>query len=210
VELSLKPRHEKKLNKKEFANHYASGQVPAAVFGKSIEPGLCFVNIKHAHSWHRGSMFDVSWHGEDFKASISEIQYHPVHKRVQHISFHLVGKNEVTHIEVPFKFVGSSLGEKAGGMISHQRESISLKGKPDHFPEFIEIDVTNLDINGKITLADIPCPAHTEYYHAELDWPIVTCAHVKVQEVETSETAAEETELQEAHASEEASEKQAA
>ena len=190
VELSFIPRSEKRLNKKGLAAHFAKGEVPAAVFGKSIEPGICFVSVRKSKNWHRGSMFDVSWQGKSFKASISEIQYHPVNHNIQHVSFHLVGKNEVTHIEVPFKVTGQAAGEKAGGMISLQRESVSLKGKPDHMPEYIEVDVTDLDVNSKITLADIPCPPNTEWYNCESDWAIVTCAHVKVQEVETPEEVA--------------------
>lgn len=191
MQLEFIPRTERKLNSKS-REHYASlGQVPAAVFGKSVEPGICFVSTRHARDWHRGSIFDVTWQGSPYKASIAELQYHPVNRKLQHVSFHLVGKNEVTHIEVPIHFVGQAIGEKNGGMVSHPREVITLKGKPDDIPEYIEVDVSALDINGKITLGDIPCPPRTEWYNADPDWALATCAHIKVQPVE--EVVAEET-----------------
>lgn len=205
VQLEFIPRNERKLNSTTRKHYESQGLAPAAVFGKSIEPGICFVNTRHARDWHRGSIFDVTWEGQTYKASIAELQYHPVNAKLQHISFHLVGKNEVTHIEVPFHFVGQSVGEKSGGMVSHPREVITLKGKPGDIPEFIEVDVSALDINGKIVLGDLDCPPNTQWYNADLEWAIATCAHVKVQVEETPEVEATETaEAAEAPATEEA------
>jgi large subunit ribosomal protein L25 len=191
VQLDFIPRSETKLNKSTLASHFAKGQVPAAVYGKSIDAGICFVSIKGGQSWHRGSMFDVSWQGQSYTASIGEIQYHPVKHTINHVSFHLVGKNEVTHIEIPVHMTGQSVGEKAGGMVSLQRETLTLKGKASDMPEFIEVDVSSLDVNAKITLADLTCPPNTEWYHAESDWTIVSCAHVKVQAIEEAAPDAE-------------------
>ena len=136
-------------------------------------------------------MFDVSWQGQSYTASIGEIQYPPVKHTINHVPFHLVGKNEVTHIEIPVHMTGQSIGEKAGEMISLQRETLTLKGKASDMPEFIEVDIASLDVNTKITLADITCPPNTQWYHAESDWTIVSCAHVKVQAIEEAAPAAE-------------------
>ncbi len=193
MQLEFIPRSERKLNKSTLASYHAKGQVPAAVYGKSIDAGICFVSIKGGQSWHRGSMFDVTWQGGSYTASIGEIQYHPVKHTINHVSFHLVGKNEVTHIEIPVHMTGQSVGEKAGGLISLQRETLTLKGIPGDMPEFIEVDVSALDVNDKITLADIPCPPNTKWYDAESDWTIVSCAHVKVQAIEEATPAAETT-----------------
>lgn len=210
MQLEFIPRSETKLNKSTLASYYAKGQVPAAVYGKSIDAGICFVSIKGGQSWHRGSMFDVTWQGGSYTASIGEIQYHPVKHTINHVSFHLVGKNEVTHIEIPVHTTGQSVGEKSGGMISLQRETLTLKGKPGDMPEFIEVDISALDVNDKITLADIPCPPNTEWYNAESDWTIATCAHVKVQAIEEEAPVAEEAEQSEATVDTPASEKEAA
>lgn len=208
MQLEFIPRTEKKMNSKTRSQYWAKGQVAAAVYGKSVEPGICFVNTRHSHSWHRGSIFDVTWQGQTYKASIAELQFHPVNHQVQHISFQLVGKNEVTHVEVPLHFIGQSIGEKNGAMVSHTRDVIAVKGKPGDIPEFIEVDVSALDVNGKITLADIPCPPKTQWYQAELEWALATCAHVKVQaEAVTTEEVAPEAS---AEVTPESEEKQAA
>lgn len=115
MELKLNPRKETRMNHKTRDQYWAKGWVPAAVHGRSIEPGICFVDTKHSSHWHRGSMFDVSWNGQPFKASIDELQFTPVGNKLVHVSFHLVGKNEVAHIDVPVRVVGNAPGEKQGG-----------------------------------------------------------------------------------------------
>ncbi|MBC97202.1 MAG: 50S ribosomal protein L25 [Halobacteriovoraceae bacterium] len=192
MELKLTERNETRMNNKQRDHYWAKGLVPAAVHGRSIEPGVCFVHTKHAHHWHRGSMFDVTWNGQPFKASIDELQYTPVGNRLLHVTFQLVGKNEKTHIDVPLRTVGSAPGEKEGGMVHLQFESISIEGKPDALPEYFEIDVSALQIGDKITLADLKAPAGCTWYQEDESKALVTCAHIKTKAVE-EEAAPEET-----------------
>ncbi len=187
MELQLTPRKETRLNSKERHGYWEKGLVPAAVYGRSIDAGVCFVNAKHSRHWHRGSMFDVNWNGQPFKASIDEIQWEPVSHRLIHVSFHLVGKNEKTHNTVPVRTTGQAPGEKEGGMVNIQLDSISIEGKADDFPEYYEIDVSALHIGEKITFADLTPPPGCQWYHHDADQTIVTCAHIKVQPVEEPE-----------------------
>ncbi|MCF8059728.1 MAG: 50S ribosomal protein L25 [Bacteriovoracaceae bacterium] len=184
MELTLTPREETRLNSKSRAHYFSKGLVPAAVHGRSIDPGPCFVSTKHSRGWHRGSMFDVSWNGKNYKASIDELQYEPVSHKLVHISFHLVGKNEVTHIDIPVKTVGSAPGEKEGGMVSLHIESITLEGKPDDFPEYIEVDVSTLHVGEKVTVANLTPPPGCIWYHQDEGQTVATCAHIKTQPVE--------------------------
>lgn len=190
MELQLTPREETRMNNKSRAEWYAKGYVPAAVHGRSVEAGPCFVSYKHSKSWHRGSLFDVSWDGKKFKASIDELQYEPVSHKLVHVSFHLVGKNEVTHIDIPVKTVGHAAGEKEGGMIGVQLESITLEGKPDDMPEYIEIDVSALHVGEKITVADLSLPSGCKWYQQDQDQAVVTCSLIRVQPVEEEAPAA--------------------
>jgi large subunit ribosomal protein L25 len=191
MELQLTPREETRLNSKTRAHYFSKGLVPAAVHGRSIDPGPCFVSTKQSRSWHRGSMFDVSWNGQKYKASIDELQYEPVSHRIVHISFHLVGKNEVTHIDIPVKTVGTAPGEKEGGMVALQLDSISLEGKPDNMPEYVEVDVSALQVGEKITVADLTPPSGCKWYHQDEAQAVVTCAHIRVQPAEEAPVAAE-------------------
>ncbi len=188
MELQLTPREETRLNNKTRAQYYSKGLIPAAVYGRSIEAGPCFVSVKHSRGWHKGSMFDVSWNGKPYKASIEELQYEPVSHKVVHVSFHLVGKNETAHISVPFKVVGKAPGEKEGGMVNLQFDAVTLEGKPDDIPEYFEVDVSELHVGEKVTIADLTPPPGCKWYHQDEEQTVVTCSHIKVQPVEEPET----------------------
>jgi len=184
MELQLTPRTETRMNNKRRDHYRAQGLVPAAVHGRSIDAGVCFVNTKHSSHWHRGSMFDVTWNGQPFKASIDEIQYTPVGNKLVHVTFQLVGKNEKTHIDVPVRTVGQAPGEKEGAMVHVQFETITIEGKPDSIPEYFEIDISALHTGEKITLGDLKAPAGCSWYQADESQTYVTCAHIKSQPVE--------------------------
>ena len=190
MELELTPRNETRLNNKTKAHYYSQGLVPAAVHGRSIEAGPCFVSVKKSRGWHRGSMFDVKWNGKAYKASIDELQYEPISHKIVHVSFHLVGKNETTHIDIPVKTVGTAPGEKEGGMVNLQMDSITLEGKPDDMPDYIEVDVSALNVGEKLTVADLTLPSGCKWYHQDEEQAVVTCAHIKVQPVEEPEVEA--------------------
>lgn len=192
MELELTPRAETRMNNKKRDHYWAQGLVPAAVHGRSIEPGVCFVNTKHSGHWHRGSMFDVTWNGQPFKASIDEIQWTPVGHKMLHVTFQLVGKNEKTHIDVPVKVVGHAPGEKEGGMVHVQFESITIEGKPDSIPEYYEVDVAALHLGEKITLGDLTPPPGCSWYQADDAKVLVSCAHIKTKPVEEEEAPAAE------------------
>jgi len=198
MEIKLTPREETRMNNKKRDHYRAQGLVPAAVHGRSIEPGICFVNTKHSGHWHRGSMFDVTWDGKPFKASINEIQWSPVGNKMVHVTFQLVDKNEKTHIDVPVKLLGQSSGEKEGGVVHLQFNSIAIEGKPDAIPQYYEIDIANLHLGEKISLGDLIPPPGCSWYQGDEDKVLATCAHIKTQPAEEEEVATTEAQATEA------------
>lgn len=192
MELKLTPRDETRMNNKKRDHYWAQGLVPAAVYGQSVDASSCFVSAKHSGHWHRGSMFDVTWNGQPFKASIAEIQWTPVGHKMVHVTFQLVGKNEKTHIDVPVKLVGQAPGEKEGGIVHAHFDSIAIEGKPDAIPSHYEVDVAAVHLGEKITLGDLTPPSGCTWYQGDEDKVLVTCAHIKTKPVEEEETAAAE------------------
>ncbi len=182
MELKLTPREETRMNKTTKQAYFQKGLVPAAVHGKSVENGSCFISNKNSNHWHRGSRFDVSWHGQDYKASIDELQLDPVSNRLVHVTLHLAGKNEITHIDVPFKIVGEAPGEKEGAKVQQQMDSVTLEGKSGNMPEFIEVDVSSLHAGDNISISDLTPPKGCTWYNQEESQTIATCALLKTQE----------------------------
>lgn len=88
-----------------------------------------------------------------------QVQYHPYKKEFKHIDFFGVDLQKKIKISVPVEFVGTSRGVKAGGKLETYREKLVLVSKPLDMPKKITIDISSLDINTTIAVADVVLPA---------------------------------------------------
>ena len=60
--------------------------------------------------------------------------------------------------EIPIKFTGVSKGVKEGGHLIIKMKSLKVKSLPKHLKEQIEVDITNLELNGNIRVEDVKEP----------------------------------------------------
>lgn len=88
-----------------------------------------------------------------------DVQYHPYKKEFKHIDFFGVDLQKKVKISVPLEFIGVSRGVKAGGKLETYREKLTLISKPLDMPKKITIDISTLDINKTIAVADVQLPA---------------------------------------------------
>ena len=56
---------------------------------------------------------------------------------------------------LPLKFVGNSIGVKDGGKLVTKMKSLKVKTLPKFLKENIEVDITNLAVNGNIRVEDV-------------------------------------------------------
>jgi large subunit ribosomal protein L25 len=59
---------------------------------------------------------------------------------------------------LPLKFVGASVGVKAGGKLVSKVKAVKVKALPKDLREFIELDITNLELNANLRIEDIKVP----------------------------------------------------
>ena len=91
---------------------------------------------------------------------IWQVQRHPYKKCFTHIDFYGVDLNKEVKVDVPLEFVGVSRGVKLGGVLETYRESVRLSSKPLEMPQKITVDVSDMDINDTISVADLQLPAN--------------------------------------------------
>lgn len=97
---------------------------------------------------------------------IWQVQRHPYKKMFTHIDFYGVDLEKEIKVDVPVEFVGTAKGVKLGGILETYRESLRLASKPLDMPKKISIDVSNMNINDSINVADVVLPANV---HAVFD-----------------------------------------
>ena len=96
--------------------------------------------------------------------------------------------------------MGDSQGVKLGGILVQMLNSVSVKCKPSEIPEFLEIDVTEMEMNSNLFVKDITLPDDVEMLTAE-DIAVVSVQEPKEEkdevvelseEVDADETTADE------------------
>ena len=182
-------------------------KVPAVVYHSGIEAiPLSVDKISLNKALRTGQMiFEVNVEDKDQFVLVKEIQYHPVTDEIIHIDFQKVKEDEKISLEVAVRSSGEAQGVKLGGLLVQMLNSVTIKCKPAEIPEFLEIDVTDMEMNTNLFVKDITLPTDVEMLTAE------DIAVVSVQEPkqEKEEEVAEDTESSETDESPDTDEKPA-
>jgi large subunit ribosomal protein L25 len=129
-------------------------------------------------------------------AVLRDVQRHPARNAVLHVDLLRVLEDEKIRITIPlhFKGDGAAPGVKKGGVVSHLRNDIEVSCLPKDLPEFVEVDVSHMDINELLHLSDLKLPAGVEILELShgRNSPIVSVHHARAEEVDqpTEEQAA--------------------
>ena len=182
-------------------------KVPAVVYHSGIEATPLSVDkISLNKALRTGQMiFEVNVEDKNQFVLVKEIQYHPVTDEIIHVDFQKVKEDEKISLEVAVRSSGEAQGVKLGGLLVQMLNSVTIKCKPAEIPEFLEIDVTDMEMNTNLFVKDITLPSDVEMLTAE------DIAVVSVQEPkqEKEEEVAEDTESSEMDESSDADEKPA-
>jgi large subunit ribosomal protein L25 len=139
-----------------------SGRVPGVLYGGDGEP-IAFSadarELRNALAAH-GAVLEVVDDGHATPAILKSAQYHPVRGETMHVDLLRVNLNVAIHAVVALELVGGeeSPGVKSGGVLEHITRELNIEALPTAIPESLSVDVSAMDINDTITLADVPVP----------------------------------------------------
>ena len=184
-------------------------KVPAVVYHSGVEATPLSVDkISLNKALRTGQMiFEVNVEDKDQFVLVKEIQYHPVTDEIIHIDFQKVKEDEKISLEVAVRSSGEAQGVKLGGLLVQMLNSVTIKCKPAEIPEFLEIDVTDMEMNTNLFVKDITLPGDIEMLTAD-DIAVVSVQEPK-EEKEEVVVEAESGEADEADAEEQPEEGEA-
>jgi large subunit ribosomal protein L25 len=122
------------------------------------------------------------------EAIIKDVQMHPARNLVVHVDLQRVMENETIRIRLPIHFKGESISpgvKSQGGVVSHMRADVEVSCLPKDLPEFLELDLSDMNLNDTKFLADIALPAGVAI--PELTWrndPVVSIHAPRAEEPE--------------------------
>jgi large subunit ribosomal protein L25 len=93
--------------------------------------------------------------GKTYKCILKDISFHPVNDSILHADFLEIEDSKPVEIGVPVKLVGNSVGVRAGGKLVVKSKKLRVKALPMLLPDFIEINIDNLEIGKSIKVGDL-------------------------------------------------------
>lgn len=176
-----------------------AGFVPAIVYGGELQP--VSIQIVHKDVWHASqnewfysSILDLSLNGDVQKVLLRDMQRHPFKQLVLHLDFQRVNENEAIRVRVPLHFLNqesSPAGKTSGVVITHELNEVEISCLPKNLPEYIEVDLSALNVGDIVHLSEVKLPAGVEIPELRLgkehDLAIVVAKEVR----EEAEAAAE-------------------
>ncbi|WP_054955521.1 50S ribosomal protein L25 [Paenibacillus dakarensis] len=167
VQLNAEIRNE--FTRASRRNIRQNGGVPAVVYGTDSESIPVSVNLKEtAKLFHTGrsEVFNLNIEGSDsIPVLIKDIQQRA--GKVEHIDFLHISMNKAVRVRIPLEVQGTAKGTKAGGVLQLQETELEIEGLPGDLPASIEVDVSDLDVGDKITVADIKIPSGITLHASE-------------------------------------------
>ena len=182
-------------------------RIPAVLYGPDTEPVVLTVEyvdlqriLKQTTSENilLGLQIESDSGSATRTVMLKELQVDPIKDTVLHADFHEISMDQELTVNISIRLVGTPVGVTNGGMLQHIRRELSIACLPGNIVEYIEFDVSELDIGDSIHVRDLSLPEDIR----SLDEDHLTVAVVaaptveeeeEIEEEEIEEEAAEET-----------------
>lgn len=157
------------------------GLVPAIVYGGHEEPEAISLShnelVKHLeHEAFYSHILDLKVGDTSTKVVLKDLQRHPAKPFILHADFQRVSRDEKLKMVVPLHFLNESSCKavKLGGQVAHNLTEIEITCLPKDLPEFIGIDMSDLEVGSIVHLSEIQLPEGVGLAHApDPDEPVV-------------------------------------
>ena len=99
---------------------------------------------------------EVHVDGKVYRCILKDLQFDKVSDTLIHVDLLELVEDKKVIATLPLKFVGNSIGVKDGGKLVTKMKALKVKTLPKFLKESIEVDITNLAVNGNIRVEDVP------------------------------------------------------
>lgn len=175
-------------------------KVPGVVYGGGKDPVALTMEHKHiakslSHEAFYSHILTLKTGSDAERVILKDVQRHPYKPRIVHVDFQRVRADEKLHMHIPLHFVGAEIApgvKDAGGLVSHIMSDVEISCLPDDLPEYIEVDISAMQLNDILHLSNLKLPKGVEIIalsHDD-DKPVVSIHMPRIEE----EPVVEETE----------------
>ena len=180
-----------------------TASIPAIVYGGKSAPQSIQLDhekiwLASQHEWFYASILNLDIDGKTESVLLRDMQRHPFKQLILHLDFQRVDANQTLRAHVPLHLVNSEsspAGKTGGVVIMHELTQVEVSCLPKDLPEFIEVDLAELEVGGIVHLSEVKLPAGVEIPQLKLgkeyDVAVVVAKHGRVEEEEAAPAAAD-------------------
>ncbi len=140
-----------------------AGGVPAVFYGPCTEAMLLSVNAsdllkllkKREENVFIRLIIDDGGKQDEKMSIVKEVQFEPVSRRFYHADFYEISMDRPFTFDVPLHFKGAPAGVGNGGELQHVKRELKVSCIPTKLPDFIEIDISGLNIGDHFRVSDV-------------------------------------------------------
>lgn len=184
----LKATPRGKTSKGELNKLRANGQIPAVIYGGGSAATQILLDekefLKVASGISESTILGIDLGGVKKRAFVKARQRDTLSTQIIHVDFLEVISGRTLHARVPLHLVGVPVGVREGGVLENPGHEIEVECDPDHLPEGIEVDVSELHANHSIHVRDLKVGDKVKV----LSSPELVIAVVKFMKEEVVET----------------------
>ena len=180
------------------------GKVPAVIYGGRKDPvslTLELNDLLHAteNEAFYASILEIRIDEKTSQqAVVRDMHRHPFKPVIMHIDFLRVSAKEFLKMMVPVHFVGeedSPAGKASGVVIQHLVTEVEISALPKDLPEFVSIDLSEMDAGDAVMMSDLQLPEGVEIpallISEENDAQLANAIHIKEDQGTGAAAAAE-------------------
>ncbi len=206
--LNAIPRGEELQGKGSSRRLRKQNLIPAIIYGGNEEPTPVSLKMNELVKVLEDEAFFSSIitinveGGEEEQGIIKALQRHPAKNQPMHADFQRIVRGQKISMSIPVHFEGRDVspGIKAGGNLSTLVADVDVSCLPMNIPEYIVVDVSNLNVGESLHLSDITLPEGVtlDELEAGADGTDRTVANIQAPRAEKEEAPADAEEATEA------------
>ncbi len=155
ITIEGQPRTE--IGKKATRQVRSGGNVPGVIYGGAKEvnfsaPAAAFKTLVYTPNFQ---LAEVKLEGKTYRCILKDLQFDKVTDQLHHVDLLELVEDKKVIATIPIKFTGAAAGVKDGGKLITKMKGLKVKTYPKHLRENIEVDLTNLQLNGNIRVEDV-------------------------------------------------------
>ena len=182
------------------------GKVPAIVYGAGRPSRSVYFDHNKVirqleNESFYSSVLQIKVGDKSQSVIVKDIQRHPSRPIIMHMDFQRIVDDVEIKMNVPLHFIGGDVApgvKQGGGTVSQIMNDVEISCLPKNLPEYLEVDISELELDAMLHLSDIKLPDGVEipelaqgpeHDHAIVSVHVIKAAPVEEEEVEGEEPA---------------------